>query len=1457
MEQLWYTWSLNGFGTAAGWRTRAASPKLVEIVNTTARFQDFGMHLGYQLPQVTEATLPPKQTATCLAFIKPGRNPAEQSRILVNKRISSSDNNNQTIHFSHLLTDLPAGFTAREAISLWKSRFWKDKEEIEASERSLPSVADNLLELLPGLLTASDLAGLEQELTQAIHAFLLLEIDKGERLYIAAHPDVVARLIWGLTHVLPDRLMKELTFSTYEKDVAQSRAAIVGTCWSSTAQKGNPGPLQNLPVGWKGLAINWYVGRASARLETETNSLEAEYARFAALALVQGQKTDLLKELLEQAEEEQIASIDAFKAAYQAVVKGVITRQAIVNVLSQPYLAPKNLKRPSFQTALLNVAMNDPNLLAEQVLPLLEQVRKQATLHRDETLLQSLLSMAKKASDEGVQAIKNRQEKRAYGAFRVMAVAAPPSATGNREVWVSLLTTLNTARIVSEDDEVSTLLLQCWAHMAKHIDSLLLLPWFNYTWGALSVWLEQITWLPEAWYPLLIHHLLRQPFPAGGVQIVGRYARVFTKSFAILVRDATEWDSLERFMGVCAQAGMKSEIRIDLLLALLTPKILNSPLPVIDAPHIKRLLQAAALSSGEMFDLLKLNSGPVVVKALFDLLIEDVAWRQKYGQRLLKRLCSEGVSPDIALPFAQVKRFLPGNNKVVSPKFVEICDHLADLSTTAIYKALQSGDKNTLDFLQANLPDLAPPKDKPGPWVRLLQTLAQEQEVREQARSWLLTHCAEIPDINPSLIDPWLVPTWEAFPTLLKQQWPPTWYGAMLKSLLAQRKSPLPKSALKVVEEYAQWFAQVLSHFFQDVRSREDVVVFLGQLTEQHTSQRVALLGALLVGQGVQTAEVEWLWQTAKLSEDEEFQTLEVAGEQLVILARLSPQVIRALGAYLDKLTLQNLDRTLPLITALRTQANKQEHSQLVPMLTRFSDRVIAAIKKTIDAPDEREALAFIRLLEAAAPPAQVPHPWHVLLEGLHPLAEKRAPSNVRWRLLTSWGMMAEHQQYIEQLQPWLTINLKESRAIDQLGSMIDTLPPAFYFVAVIQALPRFGEPLPRGTSKLVESHLHQFGHILGSLHTDERQWRAGIKFVVLLARDNFSKVLELMNALLQTADLEADRAKLLWEGVPLSLSMRQQFLVRFSGLLLQHPAVSQEVKDFLRTIRSSTPQTTEPKVAASGTGQNDPPQPPLKAIEGAARSSTPAQNYQPQPAPERLQDARKAAQEVRAVEPRSRSQEEEIRALVGPGFYPHEDVPPSLQQEERSHPEGSVSSARGGFHAASQEQLLRSRDIINMFIFPSTKKFITLDELAQALQYIPDQEREKARWSLLPGLAKRIDSPGQLGAVLETLGPLLTKDALLLGLTEQVKKNNFYPPEILAKKLDPYLQWLLLKESYDPTEQNSRKLASYLDHILNGLPPKALREIDKNAEEGWQDAVWEQWKAYRTNKPGTAKKQR
>ncbi|GCE18537.1 GAP1-N2 domain-containing protein [Dictyobacter kobayashii] len=347
-EQLWYTWSTRGFG-GAGFQIRAASPGFFEGNNSVAldseRIQALLKHVRYVLPQNTKdsSDVPPLQTPVSLAFVR-----AKQEYILVHKCYCPPDGISTTGNFfSHLITDLPevsspAGpitFSAREAIAVWGSSYWKNHDELPEATQELPRVtfpslqepgttATDSEKMRGGSLSSEDLKQLKREqLEFMLRAFLMRQ--PGQRIYIAADPEVVARLLWGLTHCLPRTLdiVRELTFSTYErldaeratplygrKEEDQSYPTITGTCWPTSSSS-------DLPVayyqdqGVNGYALNCYSGRSTPLMP---DGVLARFVLFSVDCLLNDNNHTFreLTEIIKQAEQEQCRDLEHFMRVY-------------------------------------------------------------------------------------------------------------------------------------------------------------------------------------------------------------------------------------------------------------------------------------------------------------------------------------------------------------------------------------------------------------------------------------------------------------------------------------------------------------------------------------------------------------------------------------------------------------------------------------------------------------------------------------------------------------------------------------------------------------------------------------------------------------------------------------------------------------------------------------------------------------------------------------------------------------------------------------------------------------------------------------------------------------------------------------------------------------------------------------------------------------------------------------
>ena len=290
------------------------------------RFQTLKKYLNYDLPLDTSnpRDVTPEQAPRSLLFVQAG-----QERVLINKVYTGLDGVGRPgAFFSHLLTDLPPvslphsdkqlPFSAREAIELWKSNFWKESEQ-GSDPLELRPVSNE--ELATGSLSARNAVEVTEALLYVIQTFLMLGDQK--RLYIAAPPDTVATLIWGLTHVLPHTLqiMRSLTFSTYERDLEEkilfmygkptaekTLPIIIGTSWLSPSTHDLPS-IYYQEQNPHGFALNCDLPDRKTPLIPDP--LVSKFAQFAIRCFTSGNMHNL-KALLDEAEKQNITDIASF-----------------------------------------------------------------------------------------------------------------------------------------------------------------------------------------------------------------------------------------------------------------------------------------------------------------------------------------------------------------------------------------------------------------------------------------------------------------------------------------------------------------------------------------------------------------------------------------------------------------------------------------------------------------------------------------------------------------------------------------------------------------------------------------------------------------------------------------------------------------------------------------------------------------------------------------------------------------------------------------------------------------------------------------------------------------------------------------------------------------------------------------------------------------------------------------
>lgn len=330
VEQICYTWSVNGLGRMnVGYRVRAVSPGLRDL--QSARFAHIDSYLRYRQPDGVATSEAP----VCLSLAYNG-----YERILVRKVYRGVDlSNRPSVYFSHLLAGLPDDFTARHAIRLWHCpQLWRETDDDFDSRKvdleALPY--SKLRELVDTSSATFDFTPLWEQLVFTIQVFLAQGVP--HHFYVFGHSDRIAALLWGLTHSLPLAMLRDLTFSTYEYDIAKYEAVFVGTLMA------NDLPATYYNEGY--LTVNVDTGRCSP---FKTNEELEKYARYAAECLLR-RNTFELDSLVAEADKREIASTEEFINLYKRrIVREPLNERQLTTILRQPEHEVETLGEPFVQ----------------------------------------------------------------------------------------------------------------------------------------------------------------------------------------------------------------------------------------------------------------------------------------------------------------------------------------------------------------------------------------------------------------------------------------------------------------------------------------------------------------------------------------------------------------------------------------------------------------------------------------------------------------------------------------------------------------------------------------------------------------------------------------------------------------------------------------------------------------------------------------------------------------------------------------------------------------------------------------------------------------------------------------------------------------------------------------------------------------------------------------------------
>jgi hypothetical protein len=357
-EQLYYTFSTIGSGSTTGERIRAQSPGVGPVYSEPVR--SLMRYLTYRLPAGADLRTPVESAPISLVLVRTHYHRLLSHRKYVDREGAGHASN----FFTHAIIDPEVvseqtgavePISARAAISLWKSPLWKISEN-HAPLRSTTIASLTPAEIsqhtaLPGMLSAQSVqqsyphCHTERQtaadwLPLVFSAFLMLKKLDKKQLYIAAPAEMVATLIWCITHCLPRTLtiMQDLTFSTYEYEV-RSTTTISGTCWlPSTNHSGQFVPQGDLPASYYQpspgnpvLAINCYNQRQTPFVTDEQVN---KFVQFATQSLLQNNMTQL-EQLVTQAEQQNYREFEDFLTLFR-IQQDTPTKEMIQEILTNP-----------------------------------------------------------------------------------------------------------------------------------------------------------------------------------------------------------------------------------------------------------------------------------------------------------------------------------------------------------------------------------------------------------------------------------------------------------------------------------------------------------------------------------------------------------------------------------------------------------------------------------------------------------------------------------------------------------------------------------------------------------------------------------------------------------------------------------------------------------------------------------------------------------------------------------------------------------------------------------------------------------------------------------------------------------------------------------------------------------------------------------------------------------------
>lgn len=371
------------------------------------------------LPDHLHSTLP-----SGLYAAPPGRTLENEHPLPVRLALLASPTGRMLIHvtpqgssyFAHTLLNVPDTADAQLAIQTWGSPLWQRHAPDSGAELpELPylPVADVLDDV--GLKGWLEVPYKRELLEFALSAFL--STPSTTRIFLAASADDVAKVVYALTRALPQGLLDDFTFSTYESEPLLCTARLIGH-ESGSAEQDLPGGC----YAGGNVALN-----ASSGKRTDLK-VAVPMAGFAVEALAKGEfgALDEIKATWQRLGLKDAKHLDlVFRMTRES---GELTKTEAAEALQHPPLTAWLAARTGALQQFLDWALEDRAFAHASFSRAIQTLRQKPEV---------LTKLAGQVREQGLTALKSADRDRAANALEViLPMVAPAKANA---LWGELL----------------------------------------------------------------------------------------------------------------------------------------------------------------------------------------------------------------------------------------------------------------------------------------------------------------------------------------------------------------------------------------------------------------------------------------------------------------------------------------------------------------------------------------------------------------------------------------------------------------------------------------------------------------------------------------------------------------------------------------------------------------------------------------------------------------------------------------------------------------------------------------------------------------------------------------------------------------------------------------------------------------------------------------------------------